>query len=247
VLLVLGEPVRWAVTIFVIVGAALIARVFVERYASLFSKAASPVPPPAARELLLDLTSLFLLCGNLIFFQQWDSYQLPFLPLTAIVLAKRFEPHFVSRRLMVAGGCVLLLIGSAIWTREDLAKGDVQWILAERLRDSGVPPQNIASSWEWFAYWNFPEFVRQEGERAGTEIPNFLGEEGWQGRNQQAAEYWVVHDPRPPAGSNETWTIVGEADYFSVYARRRERFYTIRRSPAPSHPSPASQRAPNRK
>ena len=247
VLLVLGEPVRWAVTTFVIVGAALIARVFVERYASLFSKAASPVPPPAARELLLDLTSLFLLGGNLIFFQQWDSYQLPFLPLAAIVLAKRFEPHFVSRRLMVAGGCVLLLIGSAIWTREDLAKGDVQWILAERLRDSGVPPQNIASSWEWFAYWNFPEFVRQEGKRAGTEIPNFLGEEGWQGRNRQAAEYWVVHDPRPPAGSNETWTIVGEADYFSVYARRRERFYTIRRSPAPSHPSPASQRAPNRK
>jgi Dolichyl-phosphate-mannose-protein mannosyltransferase len=246
VLLVLGEPVRWAVTTFVVVGAALIARVFVERYASLFSKAASPVPPPAAGELLLDLTSLFLLCGNLIFFQQWDSYQLPFLPLTAIVLAKRFEPLFVSRRLMVAGGCVLLLIGSAIWTREDLAKGDVQWILAERLRDSGVPPQNIASSWEWFAYWNFPEFVRQEGKRAGTVIPNFLGEEAWQGRNRQAAEYWVVHEPRPPAGSNETWTIVGEADYFSVYARRRERFYTIRRSPAPSHPSPASQRAPNR-
>jgi len=245
VLLVLGEPVRWIVTIFVVVGAALIARVFVERYASLFSKAASPVLA-APRELLLDLTSLFLLGGNLIFFQQWDSYQLPFLPLTAIVLAKRFEPLMLSRRLAVAGCCVLLLIGSAIWTREDLAKGDVQWILAERLRESGVSPQNVASSWEWFAYWNFPEFVRQEGKRAGTEIPNFLGEQGWQGRNRQAAEYWVVHDPRPPAGSSETWTVVGQADYFSVYARRRERFYAIRRSPAPSHPSPASQRAPNR-
>jgi Dolichyl-phosphate-mannose-protein mannosyltransferase len=244
-LLVLGDPVRWAVTMYVVVGAALIARVFVERYASLFSQAESPVPAPVSRELLLDLTSLFLLGCNLIFFQQWDSYQLPFLPLTAIVLGKRYESLMISRRWAVASCCLVLLVGSAIWTREDLAKGDVQWILAERLRESGVPPQDIASSWEWFAYWNFPEFVRQEGKQARTQIPNFLGEEGWQGRNRQAAEYWIVHDPRPPAGSNETWTVVGEADYFSVYARRRERFYAVRRSPASIHRSPASQRAPS--
>ncbi len=232
-LLVLGEPVRWAVTIFVVVGAALIARVFVERYASLISARPGPVPAPAPRELLLDLTALFLLGFNLIFFQQWDSYQLPFLPLAAIVLARRFEGLLVSRRLAVAACCCLLLVGSAIWTREDLAKGDVQWTLAERLRESGVQPQNIASSWEWFAYWSFPDFVRQEGKRAGTTIPNFLGEDGWQGRNRKASEYWVVHDPRPPAGSGETWTIVGEADYFSFYARGRERFYAIRRAPKP--------------
>ncbi len=232
-LLVVGEPVRWAVTIFVVVGAALIARVFVERYASLLTRTPGSVPPPTPRELLLDLTSLFLLGGNLVFFQQWDSYQLPFLPLVAIVLARRFEGLLLARRWAVAGCCLVLLAGSAIWTREDLAKGDVQWILAERLREEGVAPQNIASSWEWFAYWNFPEFVRQEGKRASTEIPKFLGEDGWQGRNRKVAEYWIVHDPRPPAGSKETWTVVGEADYFSVYARRRERFYAVRRTPVP--------------
>jgi hypothetical protein len=237
-LLVLGEPVRWAVTIFVVVGAALIARVFVERYASLISVLPGPVPAPAPRELLLDLTSLFLLGCNLIFFQQWDAYQLPFLPLVAIVLAKRYEGLMISRRLVVAGCCLLLLVGSAIWTREDLAKDEVQWVLAKRLRESGVQPQNIASSWEWFAYWSFPHFVRQEGKQAGTAIPNFLGEDGWQGRNRKAAEYWIVHDPQAPAGSGETWTGVGEADYFSVYARGRERFYAIRRSPAPGHGSP---------
>jgi hypothetical protein len=188
------------------------------------------VASPAPRELFLDLTSLFLLGCNLIFFQQWDSYQLPFLPLTAIVLTKRFESLLVSRRWAVAACSVVLLAGSATWTREDLAKGHVQWILAERLRQSGVAPQDIASSWEWFAYWNFPDFVRQEGKQASTEIPNFLGEEGWQGRNRQAAEYWIVHNPKPPAGSGETWTVVGEADYFSVYARGRERFYAVRRS-----------------
>jgi hypothetical protein len=235
-LLVLGEPVRWAATIFVVIGAALIARVFVERYMSVISKAATA---PKPRELLLDLTSLFLLGCNLIFFQQWDSYQLPFLPLVTIVLAKRFEATMVLHRVAIAACCLFLLIGSAIWTREDLAKGDVQWILAERLRESGVPPQDIASSWEWFAYWNFPEFLRQEAKHAGSEIPNFLGEQGWQGRNRQAAEYWIVHDPRPPAGSRETWTVVGEADYFSVYARRREKFYAVRRSPAPAAAHPA--------
>jgi hypothetical protein len=244
VLLVLGEPVRWAVTIFVVVGAALIASVFVERYASVLSAAPGPVPAPTPRELLLDLTSLFLLGCNLIFFQQWDSYQLPFLPLVAIVLAKRFEGLLVSWRLAVTACCLVLLAGSAIWTREDLAKGHVQWILAERLRESGIAPQNIASSWEWFAYWNFPEFVRKEGKEAATAIPKFLGEDGWQGRNREAAEFWVVHESRPPAGSNEKWTIVGEADYFSVYARRRERFYAIHRSrPAPARlttiPTPA--------
>jgi hypothetical protein len=233
-LLVLGEPVRWAVTIFVVVGAALFARVFVERYASLISTLAGPGTGPASaplpRELLLDLTSLFLLGCNLIFFQQWDSYQLPFLPLVAIVVAKRYEGLMISRRFAVAGCCLLLLVGSTIWTREDLAKGDVQWTLAEKLRESGVPPQNIASSWEWFAYWSFPDFVREEGKRAGSAIPKFLGEDGWQGRNRKAAEYWIVHDPQPTAGSSEKWTIVGEADYFSVYARGRERFYAVRRS-----------------
>ncbi|HEV8002553.1 MAG TPA: glycosyltransferase family 39 protein [Planctomycetaceae bacterium] len=239
-LLVLGEPMRWAVTIFVVLGAALFARVFVERYASVIASVrgsgagagAGDVPAPLPRELFLDLTSLFLLGCNLIFFQQWDSYQLPFLPLVAIVVAKRFEGQLVSRRVAVVACCILLLIGSAIWTREDLAKGDVQWTLAERLRVSGVPPQNIASSWEWFAFWSFPDFVREEGKLAGTAIPNFLGEDGWQGRNRKAAEYWIVHDPHPPAGSGEGWTIVGEADYFSVYARGRERFYAVRRAPA---------------
>jgi hypothetical protein len=231
-LLVLGEPIRWAVTIFVVLGAALIARVFVERYASLFSIVPGPIPRPLPRELLLDLTSLFLLGCNLIFFQQWDSYQLPFLPLVAIVVAKRFEGLLLSQRGVVVGCCLVLLVGSAVWTREDLAKDDVQWTLAETLRESGVKPQKIASSWEWFAYWSFPDFVREEGKQAGTAIPKFLGEDGWQGRNRQAAEYWIVHDPRPPAGSNEKWTIVGEDSYFSVYARGRERFYAVRRAPS---------------
>jgi hypothetical protein len=233
-LLVLGEPVRWVVTIYVVLGAALIASAFVGRYKNLCSIVPAPGPAPAPRELLLDLTSLFLLGFNLIFFQQWDSYQLPFLPLVAIVLAKQFEGLMVSWRTAVVVCCVLLLVGSAIWTREDLAKDDVQWTLAERLRESGVQPKNIASSWEWFAYWSFPDFVREEGKQAGTAIPRFLGEDGWQGRNRKAAEYWIVHDPHPPAGSREKWTIVGEADYFSVYARGRERFYAVRRSPPPA-------------
>jgi hypothetical protein len=233
-LLVLGEPVRWVVTIYVVLGAALTASAFVGRYTNLCSVVPGSVPAPVPRELLLDLTSLFLLGFNLIFFQQWDSYQLPFLPLVAIVLAKQFEGLMVSWRTAVVVCCVLLLVGSAIWTREDLAKDDVQWTLAERLRESGVQPKNIASSWEWFAYWSFPDFVREEGKQAGTAIPRFLGEDGWQGRNRKAAEYWIVHDPHAPAGSREKWTIVGEADYFSVYARGRERFYAVRRSPPPA-------------
>jgi hypothetical protein len=237
-LLVFGEPVRWAATIFVVVGAALFARVFLERYASLISREPRPVPAPTPRELLLDLTSLFLLGCYLIFSQLWDVYLLSFLPLAGIVVAKRYEGYVVSWRWALAGCCVLLLIGSAIWTREELAKDEAQWTLAEHLRESGVEPQNIASSWEWFAYWSFPEFVRQEGSKAGTTIPNFLGEEGWQGRNRAAAAYWIVHDPRPPAGLGENWTVVGEADYFSVLARGRETFYAIRRSPVPGKRSP---------
>jgi hypothetical protein len=236
-LFVLGEPVRWAVTIYVVVGAALFARVFLERYASLISPESGPLPPPAPRLLLLDLTSLFLLAGYLIFSQLWDAYLMSFLPLTALVVGKRYENLLVSHRLAVSLCCLLLLTGSAIWTREELAKDEAQWVLADRLRETGVDPRDIASSWEWFAYWSFPDFVRQEGKRAGSSIPKFLGEDGWQGRNRQAAEYWIVHDPRPPAGSSETWTIVGEANYFSVYARGRERFYAVQRSPHSAQPN----------
>jgi len=238
-LLVLSERVRWGVTIYVVVGAALFARVFLERYASVTNRKPGVLPPPEPRELLIDVTSLFLLAGYLIFSQLWDAYLMSFLPLTALVVGKRYENLLVSHRLAVSCCCLLLLAGSAIWTREELAKDEAQWVLADRLRETGVDPRDIASSWEWFAYWSFPDFVKQEGKRAGSSIPRFLGEDGWQGRNRQTAEYWIVHDPRPPAGSHETWTVLGEVRYFSVYARGREHFYAIRRSPSPHHkPAP---------
>jgi len=191
------------------------------------------VPAPAPRELLLDLTSLFLLGCNLIFFQQWDAYQLPFLPLVAIVLAKRYEGLMISRRLVVAGCCLLLLVGSAIWTREDLAKDEVQWVLAKRLRESGVQPQNIASSWEWFAYWSFPHFVRQEGKTGRDGDPQLFGRRRLAGAKPKGSR---ILDRARPASSGRIRRDVDGRGRGGLLQRLRAGPRTVLRHPTVASP-----------
>jgi hypothetical protein len=75
---------------------------------------------------------------------------------------------------------------------------------------------------------------------------------------RDAAEYWVVHELKPPAG--ERWEVVDTAHYFSIYARGQETFYAVRRihevpaspvnpatvNPAPANPAPVNPAAGSR-
>jgi hypothetical protein len=186
-------------------------------------------------ELVLDLTTLFSLGLILIFNQFVDRYFLVLIPYAAIVVAKRLEGALLSWRRAVTVCCILLLIGSSVWTREELAQDQAQWTLSERLRTDGISPTEIFSDWKWLFYWQFEDYVHAGHVTATSTYGDLFGQ-SWQGRKRDAADYWVVHDLTPPRG--ETWRVVDQTSYFSVYARGWKTFYAVRRDRGSRGPMP---------
>jgi hypothetical protein len=220
ILEVLGEPARWAATIFVVVGAALFARLIVARSLNLIRG-----ERPELSLLVLDFAALFLLAVGLVFNQFTDNYLIPFVPYAAIVFGKPLERLLLAWRHAVVVCCLLLFAGSAIWTREDLAKDEALWTLSSRLAAKGIPPREIFSDWKWFFYWNFEDAAEEGLFHPNTSYAHFFDE--WMPPYRDRAEYWVVHEVTPPPG--ERWEVVDTARYFSVYARGEETFYAVRR------------------
>jgi hypothetical protein len=132
ILEVLGEPVRWGATIFVVVGAALFTRLIVSRSAQLGTG-----DPSQLAVCVLDFTALFLLAISLVFNQFTDNYLVPLVPYAAIAIGKPLEELLLARWRAIVACCLLLLAGAAIWTREDLAKDEALWTLSVRLHDKG--------------------------------------------------------------------------------------------------------------
>ncbi len=239
ILEVLGEPVRWAATVFVIVGAALFARLIVGRVARLGTGDADQLAC-----CVLDFTALFLAAISLVFNQFTDNYLVPLVPYAAIAVGKPLAELLWARRRAVVACCLVLFVGAAIWTREDLAKDEAMWSLSARLHDQGIPPQQIFSDWKWFFFWNFEDAAEQGLFHPDTSYAYFFDE--WMAPDRQFAEYWVVHDPTPPP--NERWEVVDQAHYFTVYARGQETFYAVRRvrkeAAVPSRVAPATPQVP---
>ncbi len=236
ILEVLGEPVRWAATLFVIVGAALFARLIVARVARLGTGDADQLAC-----CVLDFTALFLAAVSLVFNQFTDNYLVPLVPYAAIAVGRPLAELLWARRRAVVACCLLLFVGAAIWTREDLAKDEAMWSLSARLHDQGIPPQQIFSDWKWFFFWNFEDAAEQGLFHPDTSYAYFFDE--WMAPDRQFAEYRVVHELTPPPG--ERWELVDTAHYFSVYARGQETFYAVRRiRDEPAVPSRAASSAP---
>ena len=229
ILLSLGTSARIASTLFVVIGGALFVPIFLNRWRRLVAGFVGRAAALSPAEQVLDWTMLFLLLLNLVFIQLWDQYLLVYIPYAAIVVGQQVESLLLRRRWLVTGLCVLLLVGAAIWTREDLAKRDAMWTLAERLRTTGVPPQQIYCDWQWLFYWGFENYVREGHLGPGAIYADLFGTEGWTFRNRQQAEYRIVNqwDVKSPPG--ETWEIVDRERYRSVYARGWETFYAVRR------------------
>jgi 4-amino-4-deoxy-L-arabinose transferase-like glycosyltransferase len=235
ILEVVPEWFRWAVTLLMVAGGALFARIAAARLVEATRGRLAPA------ELLLDFTALFS-CGlTLIFVQFVDQYFLVYLPCAAIVVAKSVEDLLLRWRGVVAVCCMLLLVGAAGWTREDLAKDEAMWTLAERLRVEGVPADRIFSDWKWLFYWEFENYVRAGHATPETSYNDLFG--GWMKQQQEAAEFWIVRELKPPPG--ETWKVVAEAHYFSLYSRGRQTFYAIRRNRFLSKSRPGALREPS--
>jgi len=197
----------------------------VARYAG----AARPRLVPA--ELVLDLTTLFSLCFTLGFNQFIDRYLLIYMPYVAIVVTKHLEGALLTWRRAVLVCCGLSLICSTVWTREDIAKDEALWTLSERLRMEGIPPEQIFSDWKWLFYWQFEDYVHAGNVTDASTYADLFGE-SWLGRNREAAKYRVVQNLTPPRG--ETWVVIGQTKYFSLYGCRWETYFAVRRSHLPA-------------
>ena len=221
----LPEPIRWGLTAFVVLGAALFGRIFAARYVGPRRQ------PLAPAERVLDFTTLFSLAVTLSFNQFIDRYFLVYLPYAAIIVAKHVEGTLVTWRRTVILGCLLSLAGSAVWTREEMAKAEALWSLSARLHRQGIPPPQIFSEWKWLFYWEFDDYARSGNITAASTYADLFGD-NWLGRRLAAAPYRVVHDLRSPGG--EQWTVIETTRYLSLYSFQWETYYAVRRDRVPS-------------
>ena len=178
----------------------------------------------------------------LVFFVFGDKDVLIFLPLAAIAVAKQTEPVLLKHRRAVFVACLLLLAGSAVWTREDLLRNQAVWTLAERVHAGNVPSEKIYAGWEWYGFHHFDDYARAVPPVATTEFADFFGP--WMDRQRAQAEYLIVHDPEPPPG--ERYETVGQFRYFSVFSRGFETFYAVKRTNRPERLSRGRRRGGGR-
>jgi hypothetical protein len=215
----LGLKAEMPATVLAVAGGVVFAHFFWRRYRQ-------PENRPALGPGLLDAATAVSLAMALVFFVFGDKDVLIFLPLAAIAVGIQVEPLLLRYRRVVLGACVLLLAGSAVWTREDLCRNQAIWTLAARLHADGVPSQAIFAGWEWYGYNQFDDYARIFPADKTTEFADFFGP--WMDRQREQAQYLIVHDPHPPGEDHDE--IVGEFQYFSVFSRGVEKFYALKRA-----------------
>jgi Dolichyl-phosphate-mannose-protein mannosyltransferase len=218
ILKLLGKKAEIPATVLTIAGGVVFAHFFWRRYWRAEHR-------PGLAPGLLDASTFVSLAMALVFFVFGDKDVLIFLPLAAIAVGKQAEGVLLRHRHSIFAACVLLLAGSAVWTREDLCRNQAVWTLAARLHADGVASQAIFAGWEWYGYYQFDDYARLFPADKTTEFADFFGP--WMDGQREQAQYLIVHDPHPPGEDHDE--IVGEFQYFSVFSRGTEKFYSLKR------------------
>jgi Dolichyl-phosphate-mannose-protein mannosyltransferase len=219
ILKVLGMKAEIPATLLTIAGGVLFAHFLARRYFVATNR-------PRLEQGILDAATFVSLLMALVFFVFGDKDVLIFLPLAAIAVAKQAEPMLSRHRWAIFIACLLLLTGSAVWTREDLCRNQAVWTLAQRVHAGNVPSEAIFAGWEWYGYHHFEEYTRAVPPDGTTDFATFFGP--WMKRQRDQAEYLIVHDPQPPPG--EHYETVDQFTYFSVFSRGFETFYAVKRA-----------------
>ncbi len=218
ILKLLGLKAELPATLLTIASGVLFAHFLVRRYLVAANR-------PGLERGMLDAATFVSLLMALVFFVFGDKDVLIFLPLAAIAVAKQAEPVLVRHRRSIFVACLLVLAGTAVWTREDLCRNQAVWTLATRLHEQGVLSEKIYVGWEWYGYHHFDDYARAVPPVATTEFADFFGP--WMDRQRAQAEYLIVHDPESPPG--EHYETVAQFTYFSVFSRGYETFCAVKR------------------
>ena len=208
---------RGIVTLITSAGAVLYACMFILRYARGWTR----LP---RSEQLLDLVGLFLFIQLLAFYKIGDRYLLVLLPVVLILLGRHLRGWLGRYRVAMAVALVVMLIGSAMWTRGVLAAAEATWQGAELVRATGVEPARIYGSAEWNSYYGgaFEEWLSQIGD---PKLENQL--DFWRRylpERRERAEFLVLRE-MPVHQQGEVVAVVPYRDSFF----REKHIYVLRK------------------
>jgi hypothetical protein len=203
---------RATLTILTTVGAVLFARIFALRYINV-----GGWKRLASSELLLDLVTFFMLVLELIFFQIGDEYFLVFLPFVLIVVGLHLKDWLNRNRRAIYVACLLALIVSAMWTRDQIARSEAIWQGAESVRESGVEPNRILGLWTWNSYYGlFEDYLTSIHYDPRTDISEYFKSAVWHMNTS-----YLITDPRKPAEMGG-WQLVREVPYLDSMFREQK-------------------------
>jgi len=223
------RPLPSLLTLIMVIGGVLLARLFALRY--LPSSDTQKLPP---HELLLDFMAVGFFIQQLLFFYFRDEYLLPLIPYGLIVIA-RFLGERLDRLRLAVVICSLVLLGfSTLWARGYVEETEAQWQAAEELVAAGRDPFEIQASWEWSSYHGafdyYLQYLRESPEQQSDNDLLAQYFDVWLPTRLANASYLVGPLDAPP--ENPQFEIVKTVPYQDILFRTRF-VYVLRRVGAP--------------
>jgi hypothetical protein len=196
-------------TLLVVFGAAALVRLLVLRW---MPGSPEDAVTPAAR--FIDIVTLALFVGHLVFIQLNDRYLLPLLPYTLLVVGKPLEAGLLRWRIPLAGAVTAVLLLGAGIARAVIERDHAVWTGSNLLAERGIPPDQIATVWTWDAYHGgFDKFVA-ENRAQGRLIRYTFYQTHWYPEQIADATYFVVLLDSPP--EDPQWQVVGTVPYQDI-------------------------------
>jgi hypothetical protein len=216
-----GLVIRGTLTLLTSLGAVLLARIFILRY---FGSQGWRRELPSQQ--ILDLVTLFLLIGIILYSGLGDEYLIVLLPFTLIVLGRHLKNWLNRFSRATAIACMIILLVSALWTRSLLASSEAFWQGGEYLRSRGIQTNQIYTSWTWVCYYRFQDYVAEIGEqKLVSSLTTDLFAQ-WLPEQQKKSPFWVTDSLNKPA--DEKWQVLKEIPYRDIRFRE-QRVYVVKK------------------
>jgi hypothetical protein len=221
----LPTPVIVLITLGTMIGAFLIGRLLILRYLKL----------PGWRDLpdherALDLTTGCILAVHLILFEIGDRYLLFLIPIVLIAAARGLADPLARWRSVTLAACAAVILISALWVRQTVSRAEAQWRAADALVVEGVPPEKIATMFEWNSYQGeFEKYMAEVRKSQGGWLSSTYMLE-WLGQQRKKADYLVFPEPMPP--DDPEYEVVQVIPYRDMLLREQY-VYVSRRKPTP--------------
>lgn len=210
----LGRRIQIPITLFTTAGAVIFGVIFVRRFID--SPGWNQLKP---EERLIDLTALFLLVEHLIYFSWGDEYILVFLPFAILTLAR----FYANQWRKFAGLCILssllILSGTALWTRSTLEQKEAWWKGADLPIRNGATHTDVMGSFEWNGYYSFDDYLRELGDWNPRSLNDYFYR--WYPQQTKNATFFVTVNPQKLSGK---WEVLNELPFRDEFFRKRSVF-----------------------